>query len=365
MNQSNPLISVIMSVYNGEKYLREAVDSILKQTYKNFEFLIINDGSSDKSVEIINSYNDKRIILVNNNKNLGLPASLNKLIELSKGKYIARMDCDDICMPKRLEKQITFMENNPDVGLCFTNGKVFGVPELKLTASYMRHFEILLKDSININNMTSEQIKALFLFINPFCHPTAMFRKEIIDKHSLKYSENILKSQDLELWIRCSDKFPIHYMNEKLIYYRRHFAQAGRASSKEQLNFAVEIRKNWLENNGFSFKDKEYVLMVNPFSLFDKNNGCNFFNDYNDMLKNLSAQNKELKYFNEEALDKVIGKIYYGLCLKATRQGYFSFKELKKVQFHQTGSYTAFLLHSFMGKMQRIMQSCGKRSGKK
>src|SRR6187397_2012165 len=106
---SEPLVTVLMSVYNAEKYLREAIDSILNQTYRNFEFIIINDASTDGSEAIINSYKDERIRLISNSQNLRLTASLNKGIDLAKGKYIARMDADDASLPERLQKQVTFM----------------------------------------------------------------------------------------------------------------------------------------------------------------------------------------------------------------------------------------------------------------
>ncbi|NHJ46179.1 MAG: glycosyltransferase family 2 protein, partial [Asgard group archaeon] len=117
MSSSKIKVTVLMSVFNGEKYLREAIDSVLHQTFTDFEFLIINDGSTDNSVEIINSYDDERIHLVHNEQNIGLAASLNKGINLARGEYIARMDCDDINHQTRLEKQVKFMDKNPDIGL--------------------------------------------------------------------------------------------------------------------------------------------------------------------------------------------------------------------------------------------------------
>jgi glycosyltransferase involved in cell wall biosynthesis len=116
----NPKVTVLMPVYNGEKYLREAIESILNQTFIDFEFLIINDGSTDRSVEIIESYSDPRIRLVHNERNMKLIATLNKGLELARGEYIARMDCDDISLPERLAKQVAFMDANPEVGVLGT-----------------------------------------------------------------------------------------------------------------------------------------------------------------------------------------------------------------------------------------------------
>ena len=108
----NPRITVLMSVYNGEKYLKEAIDSVLSQTFKDFEVLIINDGSIDKTSKILKTYKDPRIRIINNKKNIGLTKSLNKGLKLARGEYIARMDDDDVSKPNRLEKQFEFMEKN-------------------------------------------------------------------------------------------------------------------------------------------------------------------------------------------------------------------------------------------------------------
>jgi glycosyltransferase involved in cell wall biosynthesis len=113
----SPKVTVLMSVYNGEEHLREAIDSILNQTYKNFEFLIIDDGSTDGSVNIIRSYLDPRIRLIKNKKNIGITRSLNKGLKLARGEYIARMDDDDIAFPERLEKQVRFLNEHVNVGL--------------------------------------------------------------------------------------------------------------------------------------------------------------------------------------------------------------------------------------------------------
>src|SRR3989338_10709157 len=113
-------ISVIMSVYNGMPYLPEAVKSILNQTYKNFEFIIIDDASTDQSTKYLRFLKDKRIKLIKNSKNLGLAASLNKALKFAKGEYIARMDADDISLPKRFEKQVKFFKKHPSVDICGT-----------------------------------------------------------------------------------------------------------------------------------------------------------------------------------------------------------------------------------------------------
>src|SRR5688500_8514963 len=111
---TQPLVSVLMPVYNAEAYVSEAIQSILQQTYKNFEFLIINDGSTDNSEKLINTFSDSRIRYIRNSENIKLVATLNKGIDLSVGKYLVRMDADDISLPERLQKQVDFMETHPE-----------------------------------------------------------------------------------------------------------------------------------------------------------------------------------------------------------------------------------------------------------
>ncbi len=206
----NPKVTVLMSVYNGEKYLVDAVNSILNQTFGGFEFLIINDGSTDKSVSIIESYKDARIRLVHNEKNLGLVNSLNKGILLAKGKYIARMDSDDICMPERLEKQINFLDKNPNVStvaahirLMNADGEESGYwgSDMK-TNSWSEIYNALPKEDC-------------------IAHPTVVIRKSIISKYLYRSAQKNV--EDWDLWLRmAADGLKIGKINEVLLKYRIH-----------------------------------------------------------------------------------------------------------------------------------------------
>lgn len=189
----NPMISVVMSVYNAEKYLDEAIESILNQTYKDFEFIIINDGATDKSLEIIEKYKnqDDRIVLISR-ENRGLIASLNEGIEKARGKYIARMDADDISLPKRFEEQVEFMESE-NIDICGGNylsinsdGSLF---------------------SLNLTPQSHELCTLSLVSKVPFAHPTVMIRKEFLEKYSLEYGQsNFQKAEDLDLWLRMHEK---------------------------------------------------------------------------------------------------------------------------------------------------------------
>lgn len=220
----NPEITVLMSVYNGEKYLREAIESILNQTYKNFEFLIINDGSTDSSRDIILSYNDPRIQLVDNEQNIGLTRSLNKGLKLARGEYIARMDADDISMPERLGKEVAFLDQNKNVGLVGTyylmineNGKALHTIKCLTEGGE-------LKDKLLIGNQ--------------FGHGSVMFRAECIEKVGL-YREEFKSAQDYDLWLRIADFFDVANIPEVLYNWRLNFNSVSVVRKVRQDKYAL------------------------------------------------------------------------------------------------------------------------------
>ena len=199
-------ISVIMSVYNGEKYLRQAVQSILTQTYADFEFIIINDGSTDGSRELLEGFKDDRIRLFND-ENKGQTKSLNEAIRHSTGKYIARMDADDIALPQRFEKQIYVMESDSDVAMCGSFADV-----VDGGGRYIRTYRVPVSNS---------SIRRNILMHNPFIHSSVMIRKDVLDAVGY-YDESFNRAQDYELWTRIVFKYTTVNIPEILIKYRIH-----------------------------------------------------------------------------------------------------------------------------------------------
>lgn len=224
---STPMISVLMPVYNGEKYLKEAIDSILNQTYTSFEFLILNDGSTDKTEEIILSYNDPRIIYIKNNQNLQIVKTLNKGIKLAKGKYIARMDADDISLPERFQKQVQFMEENSDIDLC---------------GSWLETFYKDRITNVSRPKTFNDDIKVALLFNTSFMHPTVFGKKSFFSE--LFYNKNMVGAEDYELWIRGIDKYTYANIPLILLKYRRH---ANQTNTTEQTMIADQVRRNFLK----------------------------------------------------------------------------------------------------------------------
>lgn len=205
----SPLVTVLMPVYNGEKYLKDAMDSILNQTFADFELLVINDGSTDGSEKIIRTYSDSRIRLVNNDKNIGLVNTLNKGFELAKGDFIARMDCDDVSLRNRLTKQVKFLEKHPEVAACGT------------------FYNLLLNGKLALVDLPADQkeMDAFMVFNCPIAHPTVMLRTSLIRQHRLTYRVEFMHAEDYDLWSRLSDFAGLANIREPLLNYRVHPGQ--------------------------------------------------------------------------------------------------------------------------------------------
>jgi len=203
----NPKITVLMSVYNGEKYLREAMDSILNQTFKDYEFIIVNDGSTDRTLGILQSYRDPRIRIINNQENIGLTKSLNEGLKLAKGEYIARQDADDLSLPGRLARQLSFMEAHPEVGGLGTWADIIDAQGKRLRT---------VQGPAN-----HDEICAHLLIHNPFVHTSMFVRRQTLEKAG-GYQENLRYAQDYDLWWRLSQVRRVAVIPQALVQRREH-----------------------------------------------------------------------------------------------------------------------------------------------
>lgn len=225
-----PRISVLMPAYNSEKYIGEAIESILNQTYADFEFIIINDGSTDNTAKIIKEYaqRDNRIRFINHSKNKGLIGVLNEGLDLCCGEYIARMDSDDISLPTRFEKQIEYMDAHPECGVLGTWFQIFG--------------------NKNESIQWSQDIKILnFIKENQIGHPTVMLRKSVIDKFNFRYDFNYKHAEDFELWSRMVLVTEIHNLQETLLNYRWADENISVLHNQEQWSMTQKIKQNILD----------------------------------------------------------------------------------------------------------------------
>jgi len=223
-----PTVSVVMSVYNGQRFLSEAVQSILGQSFSDFEFVIVDDGSTDKSSEILAQYmrRDGRI-RVHRQTNKGRALSLNIGMELSKGRYIARMDADDVALPNRLAEQVDFMERHPEVGL--------------LSGSYERiNSDGRLMDTVRLP-LGDDEIRSMMLHSNAMCHPAVMMKKEVAIACG-GYRKVFSESEDYDLWLRMSERIQLANLEQPILRYRVHSKQASIVNLRHQMLCVLAAR---------------------------------------------------------------------------------------------------------------------------
>lgn len=274
-------VSVIMSVYNTEEMLlRQAIDSILTQTYENIEFLIVNDCSDQWCKDILYNYKDDRIRIIDNIENLGLAASLNKAIDVSKGKYIARMDSDDVSYMDRIEQQVLYMEHHTDVDVLagvaaiIQNGKKTGFSGLY----YKLELEVF-KIQMSLANM-------------PFVHPTVMFRTSFLNKHNLRYDESFRKAQDYNMWVRCLEYGKLDVLQKVVLDYRIHDNQLSTGSSSQR-EYADRTKVMCLEKliKDYTEQEKELYIHLRDMKLYGT------IKDNVKLIGKLVNENNQLKVY--------------------------------------------------------------------
>jgi len=305
-----PEVTVLMTVYNGEKYLRESMDSILNQTFMDFEFLIIDDASTDASCNIILSYNDPRIRLIENEKNVGQAESLNRGLEKAKGKYIARMDQDDICLPQRLRCQLDVMEQNPNVGVCGTFAQFID--------SNSKDIIVKWNEEMMIEN---EDLKTQLLFRPCFIHPSVIIRHSVLKNHHLCYEESAGHAQDYRLWYRISSFCDFVNIPHKLIKYRLHKSQLSKNRQNDQYISSNKTKKMILKDYlGREINEKEQSKHE-KISIAQHGSSLSEVNEAEDWLKFLMNHNEINRKYKRTSLTKVLQNIWLLLCMNSSHLG--------------------------------------------
>lgn len=305
----NKKITILLPVYNGEKHVRKAIESIFTQTFLDFELLVINDGSSDKTVSIIESFTDKRLRLLNNETNIGLIKTLNKGIHLAEGEYIARMDADDICYTKRLEEQVKFMDANPDIGISGTWTKAIGKNQGYAT-KYFTH---------------PDEIKSNFLFFSTLAHPTVIFRRKLFIENNLFYDEDFKHAEDFELWSRALTYTKIANIPKVLLFYRMHNESMSNKYSTVQSENANRVLTRQLKKLDINPNNKEIIIhrqQRKPKELSIKE----FLNQKEAWLNQLITQNDKFKIYKEPYFSQIIAKNWLDTCRSNTSEGVFVLK---------------------------------------
>lgn len=293
---SESVVSVILHVYNAEKYLSDSIQSILNQTYKDFELIIVDDCSTDASMNIVNSFNDNRIKIIKKQTNTGISDSLKLRIQIAKGKYIARMDADDICLPERFDLQVKQFEVNP-------NAMIVGSDYYLLEGEKNTYIK-------NIND--SDYQKAVLLLTPCFCHPTVMM-KNVFKEKQVFYDKEFIHAEDYKLWTDLYAFGEYLKINKPLLKYRHHASQISNQKNELQLSISRRIRENYLEKLKFKLSEKQFdVLNVL---------GNNTFVTSVDLLKNiencllhLELQNSIHNSFNTQSFNRFLFKFWLDSC---------------------------------------------------
>ena len=296
MDKREPLVSIVMPIYNSETYLDEAILSIIHQTYQNWELLVINEfGSNEEGKRIINRYAaiDSRIRLIQNSKRLGIAESLNEGLRQAKGEYIARMDGDDISLPKRIEKQVGFMEENKNILLCGVQVEVFGSEKWDWKLETY-----------------SAQIRTDALFYSPCVHPTILFRRDIIDKYNVFYNKEYKASEDYDFFTRVLEFGDIANLKEVLFKYRLYSTNATYVNNNIGFKIYSDVMERQFHKLGLDFSRQEVDLLSVHYSLKG--------------LEGVEVLEKMV------TLDLLLKKIFYVLYNKDKKSAPYLFKTLHR-----------------------------------
>lgn len=247
---NNPKVSVIMSVYNGAKYLREAVDSILSQSFLDFEFVIIDDCSNDNSPAILKEYSeqDSRVRVITNEFNLGLTKNLNKAVREARGEYLARFDCDDVSLPDRFKEQVEFLDKNKNCGMVGLWADV-----IDGNGKYLRTIKYPI---------ANDELKKDLIKYNPFFHPGIMMRKEALVNIGL-YNESWRFAQDYEMYFRMAKKYEVANIPKILLKYRETGGSITGKKNKQQVELVLKAKLNAIKSGQYS--KSSYVHLWKPY----------------------------------------------------------------------------------------------------
>ena len=292
------LISVIAGNYNTPvKFIKEAIDSVLNQTYRNIEFIIVDDCSTDNSLEAIKAYDDPRIKVFSTEKNSGLAAALNIALDVCHGEFVARMDLDDVCLPERFERQFAFMRRHQDVILCGTQIRYINdegeSPWGDRTTGFVDDPELY-------------RIYLLFANNPMIIHPTWMFNRKLILKYGVRYKEKYKYSQDYAMLVSCAEHGRCAVIPDVLFKYRIHDKSASSTKKRMQNHYDYQIIQEQLDELHLVLPEElkelhhRYLQKVMPYGKNMKN-----------WLEEIIKANEKYKVFNQKKLKKKIHERWY------------------------------------------------------
>lgn len=286
-----PSVSILMPVYNAEPYLSEAIQSMLNQTYADFELIILDDCSTDRSAEVVQTFSDARIVYHRNEVNSGLANNLNTGLKLATGKYIARMDGDDISLPHRLQTQVDFLESHPDIDLCSCAMQMFGAD-----------------NQLWIRDRDPEKVKISMMFYSAVLHASSVFRRDVFEKNNLYYKQETFPAEDYDLWARAAFFCRMVNLPDVMYLYRMHRTQVT-STDPRSAEKCREIQIRYLNKALPVLSEKEIVDFVDGFIAYKISEIAEIKIVKNHYLKIVKA-NASVLFFDQKLLNVRLNKYF-------------------------------------------------------
>lgn len=298
------------------------MESLLNQKYSDFELLVINDASTDKTVSVIEAFDDPRIRLEHNARNLGLAATLNRGLDMIDTEFVARMDCDDLCPPDRFQRQVDYLSAHPDVGVVGMWMKAFGNPKMK---GFVRC------------PSGSDCIKAYMLFGNPISHPTVMMRMAFLNQHGLRYDPVFSRSEDMDLWQRAVNFFPLDNIPSIGLRWRNHHSSVTLSHSDVMERQHDALLKRQLGRIGLDATDAE-LLFHRKIGLGRRMSTVAEMADAENWMRRVRGLASKSRFYTERGLDEAFGLVWWRLSRNCTNLGWNQWSRYRKSDIR--GRYT-------------------------
>lgn len=326
MNEA--LVSVLIPCYNAEKYLQQSINSIINQTYKNLEIIVIDDCSTDNSLVVLKQIaaTDSRIRVIENEQNLRLIKTLNKGISLCNGDYIARMDADDISMPMRIEKEVDFLEKNKD-------------HDIVSTLFYAFHSEKPSKKTLHKNPLKYEEMQAYMLFKSGICHPASMIRKRVFTELNLKFEAEYLHVEDYALWSKAIYLTKIANIGEGLLLYRVHPTQVSTQNFHLQTENKKKVYKIHCQHLGLPTSDEFIDIYASVAECVPKDYTEEYLHKCEQFILSLYLLNQKKLFCDDQYLHKLLSLHWLRLCANSCL-GLKAIRIVKSSKVYQKVNYS-------------------------
>lgn len=308
---AKPVVTVLMPVRNGAKHLRAAISSILSQSYRDFEFLVLDDGSTDETPAILRSFRDSRLRVETNPASLGVARTLNRGLDLACGDLIARMDADDISRPRRLAEQVTYMTGHPEVAVLGTAVRFFGALPF-----------------VPVHGPEQPEVaRAFALYDNPLFHPTVMIRKSVLDRAGLRYDPSFTSSEDFALWLKVLGGSAIANLPRVLVWLRVHRTNVTRTQTTPMFEQTRQMLADQLAKLDIQ-PDAESLEFHRRVGHGDRMESVEAMNRAEAWLSRLADANRRSAHYTEQEFRSALGLVWRRLCLNSSNLGMEAWRRL-------------------------------------